>query len=115
MIQTETSIFLYKKKYAKSLLEHFGLRDCKSIATPFSLNEKQIEVDGSEMVDEYLYRKIVGNLLYLIATRPDIMFAASLLAKFMHNPTKKHMGTTKRVLRYIQGTLEYKITYEKGK
>ncbi|TQD70894.1 hypothetical protein C1H46_043569 [Malus baccata] len=43
------------------------------------------------------------------------MFAASLLARFMHNPTRKHMGTAKRVLRYIQGTLDYGIAYEKGK
>ncbi|VVA41046.1 PREDICTED: Retrovirus-related Pol poly from transposon, partial [Prunus dulcis] len=54
--------------------------------------------DGSEMADESEYRQIVGSLLYLTATRPDIMFASSLLARFMHNPTRKHMGTAKRVL-----------------
>ncbi|KAM1306141.1 hypothetical protein ACFX2H_008568 [Malus domestica] len=43
------------------------------------------------------------------------MFVASLLARFMHNPTRKHIGTAKRVLRYIQGTLDYGIAYEKGK
>ncbi|CAL8990800.1 unnamed protein product [Prunus brigantina] len=58
---------------------------------------------------------VIGSLLYLTATRPDIMFAASLLARYMHGPTKKHMGTAKRVLRYIQGTLDYGIAYEKEK
>ena len=43
------------------------------------------------------------------------MFASSLLARFMHNPTRKHMGTAKRVLRYIQGTLDYGIEFIKGK
>jgi len=54
-------------------------------------------------------------LLYLTATGPDIMFAASLLAWFMYNPTKKHMGTAKRVLRYIQGTIDFGILFERGK
>ncbi|KAM1219742.1 hypothetical protein TB1_046003 [Malus domestica] len=67
------------------------------------------------MVDESLYRRIVGRLLYLTSIRPDIMFVESLLARFMHNPTRKHMGKAKRVLRYIQGTLDYGIAYEKGK
>ena len=49
--------------------------------------------------------------MYLTATRPDIMFAASLLSRFMHSPTKKHMGIAKRVLRYIQGTLSYGIEF----
>lgn len=56
------------------------------------MNEKLCKLDGSELADETEYRKLVGSLLYLTATKPDIMFAASLLARFMHNPTKKHMG-----------------------
>ena len=115
VLQTDTYIFLHQKKYAKTLLDKFGLKDCKSVATPLAVNEKLSKVDGSELADETLYRQMVGSLLYLTATRPDIMFAASLLARFMHNPTKKHMGTTKRVLRYIQGTMNYGIAYEKGK
>ncbi|CAL9010595.1 unnamed protein product [Prunus brigantina] len=115
VLQTDTCIFLHQKKYAKTLLDKFGLKDCKSVATPLAVNEKLSKVDGSDLADETLYRQMVGSLLYLTATRPDIMFAASLLARFMHNPTKKHMGTSKRVLRYIQGTISYGIAYEKGK
>ena len=115
VIQTESYIFLHQKKYAKTLLDKFGFKDYKSITTPLAVNEKLSKVDGSEQADESLYRQIVGSLLYLTATRPDIMFAASLLARFMHGPTRKHMGTAKRVLRYIQGTLDYGIAYENGK
>ncbi|CAL9011654.1 unnamed protein product [Prunus brigantina] len=95
------------KEYAKTLLDKFGLKDCKSVATRLAVNEKLFKVDGSDLADETLYRQMVGSLLYLTATRPDIMFAASLLARFMHNPTKKHMGTAKRVLRYTQGVFSW--------
>ena len=89
----------------------FGLEDCKSVTIPLPTGEKLKKVDGSQLADEGLFRKIVGSLLYLTATRPDIMFAASLLSRFMHSPTKKHMGIAKRVLRYIQGTLSYGIEF----
>lgn len=71
--------------------------------------------DQSEYADEAVYREIVGSLLYLTAKGPNIMFAASLLSRFTHNPTKKHFGTAKIVLRYVQGTLDFGIEYAKGK
>ncbi|XP_020425835.1 uncharacterized protein LOC109950637 [Prunus persica] len=97
------------------LLEKFGMKDCKSVAIPLVVNEKLCKEDGSEAANESEYRQIVGSLLYLTATRPDVMLASSLLARFMHNPTKKHMGTAKRVLRYIQGILDFGIEFVKGK
>ncbi|KAM0988950.1 hypothetical protein ACFX2A_013056 [Malus domestica] len=114
VIQEATGIFIHQQKYAQSLLERFNLKGCKSVATPLITNEKLCKMDGSESADECLYRRMVGSLLYLTATRPDIMYAASLLSRFMHNPTRIHMGTAKRVLRYISGTLDYGIKYEKG-
>ncbi|CAL9021865.1 unnamed protein product, partial [Prunus brigantina] len=115
VVQTDKHIFLHQKKYALKVIEKFGLKNCKSVATPLIANERLCKEDGSEMADESEYRQIVGSLLYLTATRPDIMFASSLLARFMHNPTRKHMGTAKRVLRYVQGTLDYGIEFKKGK
>lgn len=90
MIQTKKSIFIHQKKYAKTLLEKFGLKDCKYVATPLVVNEKLSKSNGSESAHEKLYRKIVGSLLYLTATRPNVMFAACLLARYMYNPTRKH-------------------------
>ncbi|XP_068331662.1 secreted RxLR effector protein 161-like [Pyrus communis] len=77
-------------------------------------NKKLKKDNGSEPVDVSLYKSIVGSLSYLTATRPDLMFSTSLLSRFMQNPSKIHMGTTKRVLRYMQGTLDYGIKYEMG-
>ncbi|XP_034208104.1 secreted RxLR effector protein 161-like [Prunus dulcis] len=115
ILQTEKSIFIHQKKYAQKLIEKFGLKDCKAVATSPAMNERLSKINGSEAANEGEYRQIVGSLLYLTATRPDVMFAASLLARFMHNPTKKHLGSTKRVLRYIQGTLDFGIEFIKGK
>ncbi|KAI5352434.1 hypothetical protein L3X38_005325 [Prunus dulcis] len=77
--------------------------------------EKLVKDDRSGAASEEQYRSIVGSLLYLTVTRPDIMYASSLLARFMHCPTSKHYGTTKRVLRYIKETLDYGLEYVKGK
>uniref|UniRef100_A0A6N2K750 Integrase catalytic domain-containing protein n=1 Tax=Salix viminalis TaxID=40686 RepID=A0A6N2K750_SALVM len=111
VLQTSQGIFIHQSKYAQSLLKKFGLEDCKPVSIPLPTGEKLKKIDGSELADECTYRKIVGSLLYLTATRPDLMYAASLLSRFMNQPTRKHMGVAKRVLRYVQGTLHYGIEY----
>ncbi|XP_017179515.1 uncharacterized mitochondrial protein AtMg00810-like [Malus domestica] len=115
IIQTHSSIFIHQRKYVASLLNKFGLSECKSVFTPLVPSDKLCKDDGSGSASEEQYRRIVGSLLYLTATRPDIMYDASLLARFMNSPTNKHFGTAKRVLRYIKGTLDYGLEYVKGK
>ncbi|KAL8116794.1 hypothetical protein AgCh_023088 [Apium graveolens] len=66
-------------------------------------------------VDSSPYRSLVGSLLYLTATRPDIMFVPTLLSRFKQNPSQIHFGAAKRILRYLQGTLDYDICYKAGK
>ena len=61
-----------------------------------------------------LFRSLIGCLLYLTSTRPDIMFAASLLSRFMQEPSQVHFGAAKSVLRYLQGTMAYGIMYKFG-
>ncbi|CAL8133644.1 unnamed protein product [Prunus armeniaca] len=114
VIQTEHSTFISQKKYALTLVNKFGLHQCKPVSIPLVTSEKLCKNDGNEPAYENQYRQIVGSLFYLTTTSLDIMFATSLLARFMHCPTKKHYGTAKRVLRYIQGTIDYGIEYQKG-
>lgn len=71
-------IFINQKKYALALLEKFGLKDCKHVSIPLAANEKLKNDDGSEFADKAIYRQIVGSLLDLIATRPDIMFGSGI-------------------------------------
>nr|KYP73026.1 hypothetical protein KK1_005633 [Cajanus cajan] len=77
--------------------------ECKPVSTPLVMNEKLQKVDGAPEADASQYRSLVGSLLYLTATQPDIMFATSLLSRFMQKPSQIHYGTGKRILRYLQG------------
>ncbi|BBG94301.1 NAD(P)-binding Rossmann-fold superfamily protein [Prunus dulcis] len=109
--QTENGIFISQKKYAENILKKFNLLGCKSVATPLIANEKMRKFDGAKKADAKKYRSLVGSFLYLTATRPDIMFAASLLSRYMQEPSQIHFRAAKRVLRYLQGTLDYGILF----
>nr|XP_048322443.1 secreted RxLR effector protein 161-like [Ziziphus jujuba var. spinosa] len=106
---------MHQKKYASTLLNKFGLTNGNPVLTPLIANEKLSKEDGSGAADEEMYWRIVGSLMYLTITRPYIMFTASLLARYMHCPIKKHLGIAKRVLRYVKGTLDYGLQYVKGR
>ncbi|KAG6418595.1 hypothetical protein SASPL_120799 [Salvia splendens] len=80
----------------------------------FLVNEKMKKEDGEKKIDASIYRSIVGSLLYLCATRPDIMLASGMLSRFMNSPSQIHLGAAKRVLRYIKGTTNFGIKYVKG-
>ena len=85
------------------------MMDCRSVAIPLAANEKFRKDDGEKKVNSSLFRSLIGSLLYLTSTRPNIMFAASLLSRFMQKPSQVHYGAAKRVLRYLQGTMDYGI------
>ena len=95
-------------------LVKFGMADCKLMVTPLTVSEKLVKEDGEKKVDSILYKSLVEILFYLTATRPDILFASSLLSRFMHNPTQLYLGAAKRVLKCIKGTLNYGIKFSKA-
>nr|CAD1832705.1 unnamed protein product [Ananas comosus var. bracteatus] len=111
VMQTDNGIFLTQEKYAVDLLKKFKLQNCKGCATPMNPNEKLTKDDGTEKVDALIFRSIVGGLMYLTHSRPDIMFSVSLISRFMHDPTKHHLGAAKRILRYIRDTINFGIWY----
>lgn len=77
------------------------MHESKPVATSVVMNKKLSKDDGTKKVDVTLYQSLEGNLLYLTATRPNIMFATSLLSRFMHSPSQIHFGAEKRVLCYL--------------
>ena len=93
--QEEDGVFICQKRYVEHILKKFGMASCNPISTPLVVNEKLKKEDGEKMVDETHFRSLVGNLLYLTATRSDIMFVANLLSRFMHYPSHLHLGAAK--------------------
>ena len=109
--QCSTGIFISQKKYALDLLKKFKMERCKVVSTPLVYNEKLSKEECGDKADPTAYRSLIGRLLYLTATRPDLMFTASLLSRFMHSPGQVHFGVAKKVLRYVKGTADYGIWF----
>ena len=88
------------------------MMDWRSVTIPLAANEKFRKHDGEKKVNSSLFRSLFGSFLYLTSTRPGIMFAASLLYRFMYEPSQVHFGVANHVLRYLQGTMNYGIIYK---
>ena len=87
--QLKEGTFIHQEKYTKDILKKFKMDECKPIKTPMATNgHLDLDVDGKP-VDQSLYRSIIGSLLYLTTSRPDIMFSVCLCARFQANP-KNH-------------------------
>ena len=78
-----------------------------------NLNEKLQANDGTEYANGKQFRSMVGGLVYLTHSRPDIAYFVRVISRFMHNPTKHHLGATKRIMRYVVGTINFGIWYGK--
>jgi hypothetical protein len=109
--QSRGVIFIGQEKYAKEILKKFQMENCKPTATPMNQKDKFSKEDGTARVNEEKYRSLIGCLLYLTATRPDILYATNLLSRFMHCPSELHMRAAKRILRYIKGTCSFGVKF----
>nr|XP_016447620.1 PREDICTED: uncharacterized mitochondrial protein AtMg00810-like [Nicotiana tabacum]XP_033515290.1 secreted RxLR effector protein 161-like [Nicotiana tomentosiformis] len=83
--------------------------NCKTVATPINVNEKLQLDDGIEKADGSSFRSLVGGLIYLTLTRPDISFSVGVISRFMHRPSKHHLRAAKRILRYVIGTTGFEL------
>ncbi|KAL5794299.1 hypothetical protein ACOSP7_002893 [Xanthoceras sorbifolium] len=111
--QSQNEVFICQKKYTKEILKKFQMEECKAISTPMNQKEKLNKKDGTDKVDERYFRNLIGCLMHLTVTRPDILFAVSLLSQFMHCASEIHLIAAKRILRYIKGTVNYGVKFEK--
>ncbi|XP_073030661.1 uncharacterized protein [Primulina eburnea] len=100
-------------EYAKNLVKKFSTENTKHMKTPMGSTEKLSKDDVAAGVYNTQYRSIIGNLLYLSASRPDIMFSVSLCARYQADPKGTHLKAVKRILRYISGTVDLGLWYTK--
>ena len=87
------------------------MEECNPSATPMNQNERFCKEDGATKADERLYRTIIGCLMYLTTTRPDIMNVVSLLSRYMHRASEIHFQAAKRIVRYVKGTIDYGLRF----
>jgi hypothetical protein len=95
-------IFLSQRKYILDLLRDTGMYGSRPAATPIEQNHRLSSNDGRS-VDRERYQRLVGKLIYLSHTRPDIAFAVSVVSQFMHDPKTTHLEAVNRILRYLKG------------
>jgi hypothetical protein len=101
--QRNDAIFMSQGKYTVEILKKFGMTDCRSMPTPMVMNLKKMNKASSDSgeIDPHLYRQLIGSLMYLANTRPDICYAVSVLNLFMSQLRQTHWITAKHVLSYL--------------
>ncbi|XP_019195716.1 PREDICTED: uncharacterized protein LOC109189560 [Ipomoea nil] len=111
--QSAEGYFISQEKYAKNLVKKFDLESCKTPRTPISTSTKVSKDDTGESVDNTVYRSLIGSLLYLTASRPDIMFIVGMCARYQSDPKESHLIAAKRIFKYIKGKIQYGLWYSK--
>lgn len=109
--QQSNGLFLNQSKYAKNLVKRFGLEGAKPMKSPMCTSTKLCKGGVGDDVDPTLYRSMIGSLLYLSASRPNIQFAVCMCARFQSEPKTPHLNAVKRILRYVSGTIDIGIWY----
>ena len=113
---TRNAISMNQSQYIHNILARFGMSDCKPKSTPCDPSVYDLLQTESDVLENAtLYREIVGSLIYLMtSTRPDLAYVVNLLSQYMSSPHTVHLTIAKSVLRYIKGTIDYKLQYVKS-
>ncbi|GJS66274.1 retrovirus-related pol polyprotein from transposon TNT 1-94 [Tanacetum coccineum] len=111
--QNPRGIFINQAKYANEILKKFDLHKSDPVDTPMVERTKLDEDLSGIPVDQTKYRSMIGSLMYLTASRPDLVFAVCMCARYQSRPTKKHLEAVKRVFRYLQGSINMGLWYPK--
>nr|GEY62515.1 hypothetical protein [Tanacetum cinerariifolium] len=111
--QNPKGIFINQSKYALESLKKYGFESCDPVDTPMVEKSKLDEDKEGKAVDPSHYRGMIGTLLYLTASRPDLQFAICMCARYQAQPTEKHVHAVKRIFRYLRGTVHRGLWYPK--
>eukprot|EP00253_Pinus_taeda_P036170 PITA_36170 len=106
-------LFVSQGKYANEILRRFHMEKCKPMQTLLVGNWRKKDATSREVVEATVYRQLVGSLMYLVNTRPDLCNAVNQLSQVMVHPTKIFWKEAKHVLRYLRGTSQYGLWYRR--
>ncbi|GJU34253.1 retrovirus-related pol polyprotein from transposon TNT 1-94 [Tanacetum coccineum] len=110
--QSPRGIFICQSQYTIDLLKKHGLEKCDTISTPMATTKLDADLHGTQ-VDNTKYRSMIGGLMDLTASRPDIAFATFVCARYQARPTEKHLKEVKRIFRYFRQTINMGLWYSK--
>nr|GEW58373.1 retrovirus-related Pol polyprotein from transposon TNT 1-94 [Tanacetum cinerariifolium] len=110
--QSPRGIFINQAKYAQEILIKRGMTSCDSVGTPMATKHLDADLSGTQ-VDQTKYHSMVGALMYLTTSRPDLMHATCYCARYQAKPTEKHLTTVKRIFRYLKDTIHIGLWYPK--
>jgi hypothetical protein len=111
MMESEFQMSMMGVKYTNDLMKKFNMAEVKPVSTPMSSAASLGPDEDGKAVDQREYRSMIGSLLYLTATRPDIQFAIGLCARFQPSPRSSHRTAVQRVFRYLKHTPKFRIWY----
>ncbi|GJS76323.1 hypothetical protein Tco_0726204 [Tanacetum coccineum] len=111
--QKDDGIFISQDKYVDEILKKFGFSTVKIASTPIETSKPLLKDEEDENVDVHLYRLMIGSLMYLTASRPDMMFAVCACARFQVIPKVSHLHVVKRIFRYLKGQPKLGLWYPK--
>jgi hypothetical protein len=109
--QIKQGTFVHQAKYTKDLMKKFNMAELKPLSTPMTTATTLDPDKNGEVVDQGEYRNMIGSLMYLTATRPDIQFTVGLCAHFQASPRSSHQTEVQRIFRYLKHTPEFRIWY----
>ncbi|GJY26392.1 putative ribonuclease H-like domain-containing protein [Tanacetum coccineum] len=109
--QKKDGIFISQDKYVAGILKKFDFATVKTASTPMEPNKALIKDEEADSVDVHLYRSMIGSLMYLTASRPDIMFVVCACARFQVTPKMSHLHAVKRIFRYLKGQPKLGLWY----
>ncbi|GJW10029.1 putative ribonuclease H-like domain-containing protein [Tanacetum coccineum] len=109
--EKKDGIFISQDKYVADILKKFDFATVKTASTPMEPNKALVKDEEADSVDVHLYRSMIGSLMYLTASRPDIMFAVCACARFQVTPKMSHLHAVKRIFRYLKGQPKLGLWY----
>lgn len=103
-----------QRQYIRTMLTDVGLENCRPVPTPMIEKQKLEPSMDAPLADPTKYQQMVGKLIFLSHTRPDIAFAVSIVSRFMNKPQEPHAQAVKHIYRYLQGTTDFALLYRRG-
>jgi hypothetical protein len=112
--QSFARIFISQEKYLKEMLKKFQMEDSSPVNTPMVVGCKLSKNDVSPDVDQRTHRSMIGSLLYITTSRPDIMQDVGMVGRYQSTPKQSHLVAIKRIFKYLKGTMNYDLWYPRN-